>query len=277
MQGSRSVRGVWVFVLVCWMLPGCKSGPEDRPNRSYRTSAKENFIKGKEAFDDEDYLEAVEYFRFVKTKFPYSTYATQSELYLADCDFGRERFLEAADGYANFIKMHPKHPKVAYASFRIGECYFNRIPDSWWLLPPAYELDQIETERAIRELRTYLKLFPQDENVPQAKDMLGKALERMAERSYYVMEFYRKRGHHRGVLWRAEELLKNFGGFRFDEEVLYRKAEALAGLKEGPACRKAVEEYLQRFPQGRFASKAQDLLQRDLGTPPVGPGATQKP
>ena len=38
------------------MVFGCESGPQERKKVSYRTSAKENFIKGKKAFDDEDYL-----------------------------------------------------------------------------------------------------------------------------------------------------------------------------------------------------------------------------
>lgn len=258
---SRScVLGV-LFVTV-GLAAGCASGPERRARVSYRTSAKENFIKGKKALEDEDYLEAIEYFKFVKNKFPFSAYATQSDLLLADCHFGRERFLEAADQYRNFIKMHPKHSKVPYAMFRVGQCYFNRIPDDWWFTPPAYELDQAETAKAIRELERFLGVYPQDEHAEQARALLEKCKRRMAERVHYVMEFYLQRDHMRAVLWRAEELLGNYPGLGFDEEALFRKGQAHLELGELDDARAALAKLLERFPRGDHADKARKLLQR---------------
>jgi outer membrane protein assembly factor BamD len=247
------------------MLPNCASGPEKRARVSYRTSAKENFLKGKKALEDEDYLEAMEYFKFVKNKFPYSTYATESDLLMAECHFGRDRFIEAADAYQNFVKLHPKNSKVPYAMYRVGLCYFNRIPEDWWFAPPAYELDQTETTRAIQKLQLYLKAFPQNEYVKEATELLRKCKRRMAERVYYLMEFYLKRKHPRAVLWRAEELLTRYAGLGFDEEALYRKGEALAELGELDDAKAALTSLLKRFPEGSYAGQARDLIEQLQG------------
>ncbi len=241
---------------------GCASGPETRTKVSYRASAKENFIKGKKAFDDEDYLEAIEYFKFVKNKFHYSAYATASDLLLADCHFERERYIEAADAYVNFIKLHPRHEKVGYATFRIGVSFFKRMPDDWWFAPPAYELDQKETGRAVRELERFLAQFPDDENIPEARKLLALCKRRMAERVQYAMNFYRDEERHRGALWRADQLLKSYPGTGFDEEALLVKAESLFELGESEAARSALNELLQRFPSGEYTSSARDLLAR---------------
>jgi outer membrane protein assembly factor BamD len=266
-----------VIVLVWWGLAaaGCASGPEKRPRVSYRTSAKENFLKGKQAFEDEDYLEAAEYFKFVKSKFPYSAFATRSDLYLADCDFERDRFMEAADKYRNFVKLHPKNPKVPYALFRVGLCHFEQIPDDWWFSPPAYEMDQTETVRTIREFEYYLKRFPQDENAKQAREHLQKCKLRMAEQVMYVLEFNRKNGHPRGVLWRADELLGKYPGVGYDEEALYYKSEALVELEDPQGARAALHQLLSRFPEGDYASEARSMLE-ELGPRPK-PARPPKP
>ena len=261
--------GIMVF-LFSWglMAGGCASGPEKRPRVSYRTSAKENFIKGKKAFEDEDYLEAAEFFKFVKSKFPYSAFATESDLYLADCDYERDRFMEASGKYRNFVKLHPKNKKVSYALFRVGLCHFEQISDDWWFSPPAYEMDQTETVRTIREFEYYLKRFPKNEYTPKAQEHLKKCKVRMAEQVMYVLGFYCKKEHPRGVLWRADELLKKYPGLGYDEQALFFKSEALVQLKDPKGARAALHELLSRFPKGNYTSQAKQMMDK-LGPQPA--------
>jgi outer membrane protein assembly factor BamD len=259
------VRSRLVLVLlVSWGLvgAGCASGPEKRPRVSYRTSAKENFLKGKKAFEDEDYLEAAEYFKFVKSKFPYSAFATESDLYLADCDFERDRFMEAADKYRHFVKLHPRNKKVPYALYRVAMCHFEQIPDEWWFSPPAHEMDQSETVRTIREFDYYLKRFPQDEYVPKAQEFLKKCKVRMAEQVMYVLNFYRKRDHFRAVIWRADELLKKYPGLGYDEEVLYYKSQAQVEVEDPQGAKETLHQLLSRFPKGDYASAARKMMDK---------------
>ncbi|MBW2700196.1 MAG: outer membrane protein assembly factor BamD [Deltaproteobacteria bacterium] len=250
--------------LFAWGLVSCASGPNQRARVSYRVSAKENFIKGKKALADEDYLEAIEYFKFVKNKFPYSTFATESDLLLADCHFARDRFIEAADAYQTFIKLHPRHAKVPYANFRIALSFGKRIPEDWFFMPPAYEFDQKEVVRTIRELEHFLARFPGDEHAPEATALLQRCKRRLAEFCHYTMEFNHKGGHMRGVVWRADELMR-YGGSGYEEKALYRKAEALAELGELKASRDALQELNRRFPKGAYQNQA-SLLQTRLGS-----------
>jgi outer membrane protein assembly factor BamD len=251
-------------VLCAWLAAAltaaCKSGPEARPHVSYKVSAQENYIKGQAAFDDGDFAEAIEYFNFVKSKFPLSSYAVDADLKVADCEFGREKYLESAEAYTNFIKLHPKHPKVPYASYRIGLCFVNRMPTDWFILPPAYELDQEETERAIRELERYLRQFPTDQNAADGRAQLDNCLRRMADRATYIMEFYFKRGHSQAVVWRADQILSKYSNLGYDERALFRKGQALIALKQPVQAREALGQLVQKFPKGDFASRANDLL-----------------
>jgi outer membrane protein assembly factor BamD len=251
---------VILYGLVIFIGLGCSSGPEQRPTVSYRVSAKENFIKGKKALEDENYLEAIEFFRFVKNKFPYSAYSTESDLLLADCQYGREHFLEAADAYANFIKLHPKHKKVPYAMFRIGMSYYERIPGDWWFLPPVYELDSQETKRTINEFQRFISRFPNDQHVKEAKEKLDRCRKRLAQQVHYVMNFYWKKNKYQAVVWRAEELLKYYHGLGFDEEALYRKAQALHEMGEDQAAKDTIAELKKKFPNSEYSESADGII-----------------
>ena len=253
----RPSRIVWAMLALC---VGCASGPETRPRVSYKVSAQENFQKGMKAFEDEDFLEAIEYFNFVKNKFPFSSHAPEADLMLAECEFERDKYLEAADAYANFIKLHPKHAKVPYANFRLGMAFYKRVPEEWWFLPPAFEWDPDETERAILELQRYLERFPQDSNVPEARKALEFCQRRMAARIHYIMDFYRKRHHPRAVVWRADQLLTRYAGLGFDQEALFRKGEAHLELGEPDKAREALQQLVRAHPAGQFTDRAKGLL-----------------
>lgn len=251
-----------VLAVLALTVAACKSSPETRKPVTYRTSARENFIKGKKAFDDEDYLEAIEFFKFVKNKFPYSKYSVEADLYLADCYFKQDKYLEAAEAYGNFIKLHPNHRQVPYAMFQVAACHFEKIPSDWFLIPPAFEMDQAETIVTIGKLRQYLRHWSQHEKAKEAKRMLAECLKRMAERSMYVLNFYRKRERYQAVVWRAEEILTKYSGVGFDEEALLRKAQALVKLERPGEAVEVVSQLLSRFPQGKYSDDAKQLLQK---------------
>jgi len=271
---------MWLAAAMLASLAGCASGPATRPKVSYKVSAQENFAKGMKAFQDGDYLEAIEFFTFVKTKFSFDSRAAEAELMIANCEFARERYLEAAEAYTNFIKMHPRHPRVPFATFRVGMCFYHRIPSDWWLFPPAYELDTEETERAVRELQRHLALYPNDESVSKAKQALRECMVRLAQRTRFVMNFNQKRNRHRGALWRAEELLQRFADLGFDEEAMFVKGRSLLELGEAARARETFLALVERYPDGAFASQARRWLEKipsagTVQTPAAPPAAAR--
>jgi outer membrane protein assembly factor BamD len=107
------------------LVVGCSSGEK------YDTSTPEGAFKQAEEYEkDERYEEAVQKYAEVKNKFPYSRFATQAEMKIADVHFTREAFIEAAGAYQLFKEFHPKHPQADYVTFRLALSYFNQLPSS---------------------------------------------------------------------------------------------------------------------------------------------------
>src|SRR5262249_37213571 len=133
--GPRQMRMLRILGLVglCTTLWGCAHSPFGSSSSgdvtvNYASDAKQNYELGMKELDNKNYLEAAKYLEYVSAKFPYSTYSAQAELALADADFDQEKFVEAIERYKNFIKLHPTHAKVDYASYRIGLSHENQIP-----------------------------------------------------------------------------------------------------------------------------------------------------
>jgi outer membrane protein assembly factor BamD len=243
-----------------WVCAGCASSPQIHKPVSNQESAEKNFIQGKKAFEKGKYLDAIKLFENIKNNFPYSQYASEAHLLLAHSYFEQKDFLEAAMLYTNFVKLHPTHPMVPFVSFRIGVCYFERIPHSWWFAPPDYELDQKQVIEAIHKFEDYILRFPNHENVPAAQEKIRKSKYRLAEHEYYLMKFNYKRGYFQGTVWRADTLLKMYAGIGFDEGTLMYKARALAKLGQNTRAQSVVQELLKRFPESEYTTIAESLL-----------------
>ncbi|MEK7791104.1 MAG: outer membrane protein assembly factor BamD, partial [Deltaproteobacteria bacterium] len=71
---------------------------------------------------------ALEQYSQIKHKYPLSPAATEAELELAETFFLQGSYVEAQAAFETFRDLHPTHPKVDFAAFRVGMSFFNQIP-----------------------------------------------------------------------------------------------------------------------------------------------------
>src|SRR5512138_3801011 len=108
----------------------------------YGKTAEEDYKAGEEELKSKNYVEATKFFEHVKNKYPFSKYAALSELRVADAKFEQDHFIEAADAYRQFVKLHPAHEQADYAAFRVGLSHWKDGPSDFVLFPPSFEKDQ---------------------------------------------------------------------------------------------------------------------------------------
>jgi len=159
---------------------GCAGKPieEQDPAEIYKAA--------EEDVASDHYLLAVDKYRLIKNKYPYSKYALDAQLRLADVYFMQESYTEAALAYESFRDLHPKHEKVAYAMFRAGESYYKDIPE-----PLARDLTP--ANKAIDAFNDFIHRFPADPNAEKAKTELGDCRRLLAEKELYIANFYYNR------------------------------------------------------------------------------------
>lgn len=233
---------------------------------SYQTTARQNFESGDEAFKAERFSEAIKFFEHVKNKFPYSKYAVLADLRIADAHFEREKWLEAADAYRLFVRFHPRHEEVPYATWRIALSYYKEMKKGFFLLPPAHETDLASTHDAIRAFDEYVSRYPDGEHVEEAKRLRTEARTRLAEHDMYAAEFYVKREKWQGALWRYERVANEFADTPKAAEALLEAGSICEEHLERPDAAKAHYERLVRdFPEAPQAQQARQRMKELAG------------
>jgi outer membrane protein assembly factor BamD len=220
----------------------------------------ENYQAGVDELKADNFTEAVKFFEYVKTKYPFSKFAALSELRLADVKFKQDRFLEAAEAYKQFVQLHPTHEEVDYAEYRSGLSYFKDAPGEFALFPPAAEKDQRQAEKAVQVLTDLVQTRTQSKYLADAKKVLAEAQTRLAGREWYVAEYYYKRSRWAGAAGRYETLVDRYPGSRHEPEALWKLASACLKMDEKHRARKALQQLIVKHPGDPRRAEAEKLL-----------------
>jgi outer membrane protein assembly factor BamD len=205
-------------------------------------------------FKDERYLIAIEKYRDIKNRFPYSARAVDSELRIADTYFAQENFLEAESAYEIFKELHPTHSRSDYVQFRIGLSYYKEIPDN-----SARDLSS--AGRAIEAFSVLVEKFPNSEFVGKAKEYSLEARKKLGEHENYVADFYYQRKHYLSASYRYASLLKDFPNMGYEEEALYRLGRCYYHIRMYSNATEAFKKLIAQFPKTNFRAESESLIE----------------
>jgi outer membrane protein assembly factor BamD len=226
-----------------------------------KDTAEANYQAGMDELKSENWETSQKFFEYVKTKYPYSPFAALADLRVADLKFDQKRYLEAADAYDQFAKAHPSSDQLEYAEFRKGLSQLNDAPEEFALFPPSYEKDQRTTEKAVDTLTAFLKDYPQSKFVPDARKALEKGRTTLADREWYVGEFYFKRKQWAGAAGRYGRVVEKFPGSRHETDAWLKWAQALAKDGQKYEARTKLQDFLEKHPNDKRAHEATALLE----------------
>jgi len=250
---------------------------------SYSEGAQEGYEQGLEHLEDQNYEQAIAAFEQVRTKYPYSAYAALAELRIADTDFQRNRFLEAIDGYQRFVRFHPTHELLDWASFRIGESHYRGIPSDFFIFPSPSERDQTEARSARQSLSDFLTRFPNSEHAPKAREALDRVMELLVRHELYAAEFYASRKKWLGAAGRYEYVLKSFPSGPHVPAATVALASSLEKAGEPGRAAEILDRFLAGQPTGKEAQEARKLRDAlrsrkvEAAPPAEGDGRTPPP
>lgn len=242
------------LVLVAVSVVGCSSKEVNKEDPDALYSDAE------ESFKDERYLAAMEKYRDIKNRFPYSSRAVDAELRIADTYFAQESYLEAESAYEIFKELHPTHSKSDYVQYRIALSYFNQIPsNSARDLSAAY--------KAIESFNTLVEKYPGSEYVAKSKENIIEARKKLAEHENYVADFYYQRGHYLSASYRYSALLSDYPGLGYEEEALYRLARCYYHIRMYVNAQDTIRRFVTQFPSSSKRGELESLMQETQKKP----------
>jgi outer membrane protein assembly factor BamD len=199
------------------------------------------FAIAKEFDDAERYEESIKRYNEVRTKFPYSKYATLAELAVADVNYKQEAFAEAQVAYQNFKDLHPKHAMADYVTFRLGMSYFKQLPST-------LDRDLSLATSAIQIFDEVVVTYPQSQYVTESKERKVEALKMLAGKENYIANFYFIRDKFDSALTRYEGLLRTYPELGFDEQALARASIAAKKTGEDKKAQVYADQLRAKYP-----------------------------
>ncbi len=216
---KNSLLPALLFVFATGLTIGCSSGPVRDTN-----SAEGAFLSAEDYEKDERFEEAITKYREVMNKHPYSRFAVESKIRIANIQFERENFIESQTAYQLVKDLHPKHEKIDFITFRLGLSYFNQLPSTT-------DRDLSLASKAIMYFDEVINSYPNSNFVKESREKKHDATKMLAEKEGYIANFYFIREMYDSALKRYEKMLSTFKGMGF--ELVALRGAALSALRVG--------------------------------------------
>ncbi len=196
-----------------------------------KTEAEKLFREAENLVKVGRYILANEKLNRIRSKYPYSYYATFAELLGADVLFKQENYAEAAAAYIVFKDFHPRHKKIDYVTWRIGESFFKQLPDT-------HDRDLSSAFEAIKHLKEVIRVYPKSEYATKAKARIEDCEKMIRAKERYIADFYFKTDVYDAARFRYDNIIAEFQDPEIRAHSMIRAIESSIELKDKAYCNK---------------------------------------
>lgn len=215
-------------------------------------SADQLYNEGEQFYKDKKYQDAIAQWKKVKETYQSPELSTKAEIGIANAYFMNEDFIEAAAGYEDFRKLHPKHPQSDFALYRQGLSYFKQIH--------SIDTDQTPVKNALMVLTSYLTLYPSGEHVAEVQEKHRDCRDKQLQYEIYVGRFYLKTDAYKAAIGRFETSLKMFPETARRDEVLYYLSKAYLEDGQKAKAQELLVQLTREFPNSVHNADASKIL-----------------
>jgi outer membrane protein assembly factor BamD len=245
----RRLRAAAALALLV-ALAACGSAPV-RPPVGTLEPDKFLYERGSEALESRRWFTAREYFRQLVDSYPQSPFRALAKLGIGDTYLGEntlESQLMAINEFREFLSFYPTHDRADYAQYRLGMAHFNQMRNPY--------RDQTETKEAIAEFTTFVQRYPNSPLLPEARERLREAKDRLGQYEFNVgLQYYRMRWYP-GALDRFLVLLKEDPEYSYRDSVYYYVAQTLLRIERPVEALPYLERLLEEFEQSEHLDTA---------------------
>ena len=209
------------------------------------------FQRGTAALEDDNWLEARDYFLRVRDNYPQSGLRADARLGVADSfegQGGAASYVSALAEYEDFLSLYPTHSRAAYAQFKLAMVHHHQMR------PP--ERDQSWTRSAIREFDLFIERYPNSGLVGEVRGYLREARDRLSESEFIVGRYYHRNKWWPGAIKRLGTVLDSNPEFTGRELVYFYLADAFSNSGQLEEALPMFQRLLDEFPNTEFGEDA---------------------
>ncbi len=201
-----------------------------------------------------EWTKAAEKFEEVDRQHPYAQEARMAIVMSAYAYQKAGKNVEAVAAARRYITLHPGTKEAALAQNIIATSYFDRINDP--------NRDQSDTKKAVVELETLIRRYPDSRYVEDAKKRLKIARDVLAASEMEVGRYYMKQQRYDAAINRFRTVVSDYQTTAHVEEALMRLTECYMALGIVNEAQTAAAVLGHNFPDSKWYQDSYALLKK---------------
>lgn len=192
--------------------------------------------------------------------------AEQTYYYYAYTNYQIGDYESAAFDFDNFARTFPNSEFTEECAYMKAYCFY--------MSSPEYSLDQTNTVKAINAMQLFADQYPTSTRVEQCNRIIDQLRFKLEMKSYENAQLYYNMEDYKAAIAGFKNLLIDFPGTRFREDVMFKVVKASYLLAQFSIDEKkkerynetllAYSEYINAFPESKNRSKADDIYKDAL-------------
>lgn len=251
LKGQKMINNLRSIALFSALIVGActtTKEPEDDPGH--------DFNKAKAYYENGNYDLAVKKLSEFKSRYPYSRYAVEAGLLIANSYFEQSKFAEASVAYEQFENLHPNHEKMDFVLYRDGMSY-------WEDAPTAINREQEYTHLAIQKWERLQERFPSSSYSSEVSKYIKEGKIRIAESEDFIASFYCRKEIWHACAFHSYIILDRHPEHRkLVKKALRRASEALEHIANEKPYAEKKNLYNRNATKEELLQKAKDLKER---------------
>ncbi len=255
------MKKYYFLLLPCLIIiAGCSGNDKDvdvseQSAASQGKSAEALYEEAQTALDNGEYRTAIPLFEQVEREYPYSKFATKSQLMASKAAFDDDQYDQAILSLDRFIELHPGNEEIDYAYYLKALAYYEQISD--------VARDQAITQQSLEAFDTLIKRFPDSEYARDARLKRDLTLDHLAGKEMQIGRYYLKRNQINAAINRFQTVVKNYETTTHIAEALHRLVESylILGLRSEAVKVASVLGY--NYPGSKWYQDTYSILDKE--------------
>lgn len=222
-------KTILIFTISIFLLLGCGSKKIDTSGSAkelYDEAVTELFTKKGGfpwIFRGTNYEKVFDLLKEIQLRYTFSPFATLAEIRTADAYFKKEEYEQAITEYEEFIKNHPGHNEVSYATYQLALSNYK--------LRKSEDRDPTYSREALKWFNIFIEKYPDSELVDDAKKRILKVRKLLAKREIYIGKFYLKEKNYKAASERFKRVVDKYSDTKYSDEAARLLDKALSKEK----------------------------------------------
>lgn len=234
------------------VLSGCHSTSKDE--RYNNMSPNEIYNQGTQNVNKKRYVEAIEDFEALESRYPFGEYADKAQLGAIYAYYLNEDYPAGLPAVERFIRMYPRHPDVDYAYYMKGLIHYSESLGSFTKYLPMERVDRDATspKKAVQAFQVLITRFPNSIYTQDAKQRIVYLRNLLAETELVAARFYFRKGAYLAAANRASNVISQFDQSPYMAEALAIMVKSYRELELPQLANDAYRVLALNYPDSKY-------------------------